>query len=1023
MKNYLIMPNFPTLYFTPDNGGNGGGVRPDPLRNDTPDTVLTLDDLALSHITIDQFSFVRDWRERIFRKSHSDVGEGDYSGDKTDGHAGKDGTPRICDELPRNLTKSLQGSEGKGMSNFARRVEALNYVFSQKTPLVKKSDLLAGQTTTSFVGPVVYADTIGYCIWPELETVSKREKNPYKVTRKVIDSLSKEVFPYWLGRKVTQEYARYHDYDTDNYKDDGRDRVDNGKLENGKPSIDPALNKPAGVTPKCQETLERIAFFLSDKATCVSHTVPDFNRLLKFGLNGLIEQMEKDLVVLEKGDNAGKEKKLEFLKGVIKVFEGAKTYASRLADAAEDSGNFELAEICKKVPAQPAETLHEALNSIWICYHLLLQENTNFGFSIGRMDQLLNKYYIDDWNKKSGTVEKKDYTTRSVELMCHFFLHCCDHVPLSTEGGDALFAGSGSNQALTVGGVNYINGNAVDAVNDMTYIILKATEILSVRDPNIHTRYHSDIHKSTDGVYSAYLKRIAQVNLITKATPAIHGDLAVIKSMESYYAKFNGISKDEARSDAHDYCSIGCIEENSAARHYGNTGSTLFVLPAVLELALYGGKHRMTGIGKNDPYLLKGDGYSPERDYKTTPFVEMRSMEEFRDAFKTQLDNLAFYAVQSNNYFGRAMEAMRQVPFLSGLFIGPTNTPEYNGATFTDLSAGGARYNSSGVAVIGLADVIDSFCVIDYLVFQEERITAAQLMAAVNVNFGVKEDVPFLKKLLNWLFGNNIDKTGLPKLSGKQLDAVNRALKVAPFFGAGGVEKEGKSDNSMAVHYTNYLTELIQETFFKYKSYRGGRYLVGYWSMTNHAGFGSLAKATPNGRHDAVSFASGITPCSGNITRNGKVIKVLDHIKSVTTVNGDTVQNGYTYNLSLTPGSVTDFTKDTERFAGYIKSFMDQGGVLVQLCVDSIKDFKAAHNIVSELENENKRKIKNRSRIEHLEKEQTKYNDLMIRVAGYSAYFVDMNKTMRDEVIARANFSIETGKEEHLTPYKSVQIP
>ena len=156
MKNYLIMPNFPTLYFTPDNGGNGGGVRPDPLTNDTPDTVLTLDDLALSYITIDQFSFVRDWRERIFRKSHSDVGEGDYSGDKTDGHAGKDGTPRICDELPRNLTKSLQGSEGKGMSNFARRVEALNYVFSQKTPLVKKSDLLAGQTTTSFVGPVVY---------------------------------------------------------------------------------------------------------------------------------------------------------------------------------------------------------------------------------------------------------------------------------------------------------------------------------------------------------------------------------------------------------------------------------------------------------------------------------------------------------------------------------------------------------------------------------------------------------------------------------------------------------------------------------------------------------------------------------------------------------------------------------------------------------------------------------------------------------------------------------------------------
>jgi len=67
----------------------------------------------------------------------------------------------------------------------------------------------------------------------------------------------------------------------------------------------------------------------------------------------------------------------------------------------------------------------------------------------------------------------------------HFFLRCSDHVPLSTSGSETLFAGSGSNQALTVGGCHYENGKAVDAVNDMTYIILKATEILSIRDPNV----------------------------------------------------------------------------------------------------------------------------------------------------------------------------------------------------------------------------------------------------------------------------------------------------------------------------------------------------------------------------------------------------------------------------------------------------------------------------------------------------------------------------------------------------------
>ena len=117
-----------------------------------------------------------------------------------------------------------------------------------------------------------------------------------------------------------------------------------------------------------------------------------------------------------------------------------------------------------------------------ICYHLLLQENTNFGLSIGRLDQTLNPFYLSDWNKLTDDVSRAAYTRRAVELMCHFFLRCSDHVPLSPESAEVLFAGSGSNQALTVGGTRYENGQTVDAVNDMTYIILKLTEMLSLID-------------------------------------------------------------------------------------------------------------------------------------------------------------------------------------------------------------------------------------------------------------------------------------------------------------------------------------------------------------------------------------------------------------------------------------------------------------------------------------------------------------------------------------------------------------
>ncbi|MCP4248241.1 MAG: formate acetyltransferase, partial [bacterium] len=507
---------------------------------------------------------------------------------------------------------------------------------------------------------------------------------------------------------------------TGDYRDDIPDPVNGGQV-NGRPSVDPPLKKKRGETPKCQELMERIFFYLTDKYGAVSHTVPDFERLLKFGLDGLIAQMRRDI----KKQVATDPREVEFLEGVITVFEGVIRYARRLADEAEEEGNAELARICRKVPAQPAETLHEAMVAVWVCYHLLLQENTNFGFSIGRVDQVLNPYYLADWEKLTDEAGKQEYVRRAVELVCHFFLHCTDHVPLSPESSEALFAGSGSNQALTVGGTRYENGRAVDAVNDMTYVILKATELLAIRDPNVHARYHKAIHhRDADGNslppgrMDAYLERVCQVNIVTRATPAIHGDAAVIPAMTNYYRAFDGVDPEEALADAHDYASIGCIEQNSAGKHYGNTGSTLFVLPAVLELALFGGKHRSFGVDPESPNL-----FHDAKDYTTRPLTQMESMDEFIEAFGRQLDEMARHTVQCNNYLGRFLREVRPSPLLSGLFTGPTNAPDGQGATFRDLSFGGAKYNSAGAAVSGLAVVIDSFCVLDALVFSRKMTT------------------------------------------------------------------------------------------------------------------------------------------------------------------------------------------------------------------------------------------------------------------------------------------------------------
>ncbi len=949
-----------------------------PIPNETPQRIKSLADLALSHIALDDYPVVSAWRKKLFSP---------------------EGLPEICDELPRLLTDFMRKPRNEALPPYTRRARALAHIFSNKKALVRATDLLPGQTTTSFVGPVVYMDMSGYCIWPELETIASRPQNPFKIRPEVAERLNKEVFPFWLQRRPVQEAARYSDYDTTDYANDGRDSIESVQ------SIDPPLKKRAGQTPKCQELFERVAFYLSDKATAVSHTTPDFGRVLEYGFDGLVAQLQTDLVQGVATDARQK----EFLEGVIAVYEGAKVYAMHLAEAAHKTKNFELEAICRKVPAQPADTLAEAVCTVWICYHLLLQENTNFGLSLGRLDQTLNPYYLRDWEKLASGSERDAYVKRAVELLCHLFLRCSDHVPLSPESAEVLFAGSGSNQALTVGGTRYENGQTVDAVNDMTYIILKATELLSIRDPNVHARYHKEVHhRNPDGSpmqpgeVDAYLKRICQVNLSTRATPALHGDVPVIQSMTRYYKDHAGISEQEALTDAHDYASIGCIEQNADHKHYGHTGSTLLLLPAVLELAIYGGKHRSDGVGKDDPNLFYGT-----KEYTSTPLVKMGSMDEFIKAFEKQLDEMARHCVQFNNYLGRTLEKIRPSPFLSGLFDGPTNKPGMNGARLRDVSSGGAKYNSSGVAIIGLADVIDSFCAIEDLVFGG-KMSAQEMLDAMAANFddaqpAAKQDSGLLSRL-GHLLGWGQKDAAQAGIDPARLREIREAIRLTPKYGAG-VAVGGTYDNALAVKYTNLLTDMIQKVFYKYRTHRGGRYLAGYWSMTNHAGFGMLSKATPNGRQTGQSFAGGITPCPGIVKRNGDPVMLYDHMLSVARVNANTVQNGYTYNLSLTPRGDRYFDEDSVLFAQHMKAFMDSNGVLVQLCVSSIADLKAANDAANAASQPGAGAAEQAAL--------TQYKDLMIRVAGYSAYFVTLSPLMRKEIIDRANFGMATQQEQH----------
>jgi pyruvate formate-lyase/glycerol dehydratase family glycyl radical enzyme len=774
-------------------------------------------------------------------------------------------SPReICVELPLHLTQYLKHHDVKTDSPEIRAGKLYRYVMENKQPRITPDNLLAGTTSSKAVGVMLYPDLYPLCMWPELETMATRKKNRFSITREEIDVLNREVFPYWIDNTVMEVSRR----DCPN--------------------------------PKSIQVFERLIFYMVSKPETLSHTIPAYGLVVDQGLSAIIaDARDKEAATTDRG-------RKEFYQAVATALGGILTYATKLSRKAQDLAAHEpdlqrrgellkISEICRKVPAGKPETFWEGLNAIWICKIALHQENANLALSLGRLDQILYQLYADDIKQGRLTVRE------AVELVGCFWLAIADHVPMNPESGEELFGGSGSNQAITLGGVD---GRGRDAVNDLTYVMLKATELLALRDPNVNARFHHGKNSRK------YLERLCQVNLTTRATPCFHNDVAVIETLQR-----QGVSEGHAR----DYGVVGCVEPTSSGRTFGHTGAILFNLTAALEMAMFGGKHRLT---------------SPDQiGYETPPLVQMNDFKEFKAAMEKQISWFVEQTTSLNNCFGRTFQKIHPLPMLSALMEGCLE----NGR---DAIAGGATYNSSGAAIIGLADVVDSITALQEMVFAEKpRATKSEMMAALDANW-----------------------------EGDRFARLYAWVKHSP-------EKYGR-DSRLAKANANWLMGFLHRKFQSKKNYRGGRYTVGYWTMTNHAGYGRLTGALPNGRKKGEPFASGITPVSGAAPRLPECLNFiagLDHLR---------ISNGQALNLKFFPA-----TADLKRFADTVEAYFLSGGLQVQF---NIIDREILKDVVAHPDN---------------------YPDLLVRVSGYTAYFRDLNPQMQKEVISRAEYDLNDGLE------------
>jgi formate C-acetyltransferase len=579
----------------------------------------------------------------------------------------------VCIERAKYITAYMKNPKDPDEPTILTRARAVYHYLSSREPIFHNDNPIAGSSTSKEVGAPVYPELLGISIWPELDTISTRKANPQRLTEEEAEILNFDVFPFWMDRTILETTRK--------------------KLMDEK-----------SPTLKALKLMEKIAFFMAGKTTVISHTTPFYEKVLAKGLNAMIEEAR------QKANAPGpdeQEKKTFFqamqiaMEGIINYAQNLSKKAAELAANASSNGKMkhfqEMADICARVPARPAESFREAINSLWLCHVGVLAENVNMATNPGRLDQVLYPYFKKDVEQNKITVEE------ALTLIGCLWFKISDNTNLVPESAEKMFGGAGSVPAVTLGG---ITKEGTDAVNDLTYLMLKVTELLPIKDPNVNARYHYEINDR------AYMERVSRVIIGTAAIPATYNDKVNIATLEN-----QGVSTEHAR----DYAVIGCVELGSAGREYASTSSILLNLGAAVDMTLYNGKR---------PYITGDLQIGPQ----TGEPEDLNTFEAFQKAFESQLKALVEMAIALNEELGRMHQKHLPTPLLSCFFEGPMEKGK-------DLIFGGALYNSSGVTHVAFADVCDSLNAVEAAVYLDKKATLAQMREAVEKNFEGYEDL------------------------------------------------------------------------------------------------------------------------------------------------------------------------------------------------------------------------------------------------------------------------------------------
>ena len=766
----------------------------------------------------------------------------------------------VCIERARCFTDVYRTSAQEPIE--VKRALALRKTLEETPIQICDGELLVGHRTGKRVGSPLFPEVKPSWIEVELDLFSSRELQRFQVSEEDKAILRSEVLPFWRTRGAREHLA-------------------------------------ALLPPETQDAFGAAVFFIDNEfANGVGHCSADYQSVVELGLSGIEDRIQQQLHGLDPTTRDGM-KKRQFLRAASLACDGVIRFAMRHAELASelareqtDPGRkqelLKIAEICRRVPAEPARSFWEALQAVWFVHTAVTLEDGGVAQAWGRLDQILLPLLRKD-------LQRGDLTRQgALELIECLFLKASETVNLLEGMATIGIGGNTSFIELTIGGVDQ---QGQDASNELSLLFLDAVEEMKTIQPNCAVRLHPETPEE-------FRTRVTDVMAGGSVSLQVVNDAVIVDA----YAR-RGVALEDAR----DYAIIGCVEPTPSGVTYASTDAFFFNTALCLEMVLGGGKSSLlgsVGVDTGDP-----------RAFET--------FREFMQAYKAQIAHFIRHMAVCFQAIGQIHRELLPCPFQSAVIRDCVE----NGL---DVKAGGARYNFTGGNAVGTAIVADSLMAIKRFVFDERRVSMAEMIEILENNFEGREDT--------------------------RLMFLNRA----PKYG---------NDDDEVDEIARELVDAFAGELDKYPNPRGGSFSTSLYSVTTHVGMGHLISATPDGRKASTPLSVGISPAHGR-DRGGPTLAM----KSAAKIDYRNVLNGSAFNLKFHP-SVLRGEEQRQSFGNLIRTYFRLGGQQLQVDVVDAETLRAAQ--------------------EHPER----YQDLIVRVAGYSARFVDLNLAMQNEFIARTEQS------------------